>query len=191
MFQTGSRPSCAIVVAWSAVSKFMESADTCDGAGDGPLQWLRKPLACDRSSGLSVSCGSSNTTQSLLRLPKQPSRKTVHVEFADKLDPEAVSECSLDPLISVLVRGGSSCQSDTVRSTDVTNLALLSDQLDILLNLLSWLKSLLKNECAPIGVFLDETASLPTEVGLVRAVAGRTCSMFVVMSHAYGLSRWL
>ena len=78
--------------------------------------------------------------------------QSVRLEFVDKLNPKA--------FVGLLSRRSFNlCSSgealDTVQITDVTDLALLSDQLDILLNL-SGLKSVLKNECA-LGVFLDET----------------------------------
>ena len=64
--------------------------------------------------------------------------QSVNQEFVDKLDPQAfVGVLSRRSFNLVLVRRGSSCQSDTVRSTDVTDLAVLSNQLDFLLNLVS------------------------------------------------------
>ena len=73
-FQTGSRSGLAMVVAWVAVPKFMESADTGDGV-NRPLQRIREPLARSVCAGLSVCCGlRRKTTRNLLRLPNRPSR---------------------------------------------------------------------------------------------------------------------
>ena len=70
--------------------------------------------------------------------------QSVHLECVHKLDPETFEE-----VLSrrSLVRGGSSCRSDTVRSTDVTDLAFLLNQVDTLVKFVSGFKSRWKNGC--------------------------------------------
>ena len=75
----------------------------------------------------------------------RPSRNQCIKNSVTSWTQQRSSECSrADPLFLVLVRGSSSCQSDTVRSTDVTGASIKSvglyGKFNVLPSVCSWTK---------------------------------------------------